>query len=195
MPTSSAPPPNPQGDSIVRIVETARRMFARQGYESTTIKAIAEACGLTDAAVLYHFKSKRALLAAVLVRPDLPTLQVPGHAWNPHAVADALVRAYCTWAQDADSARVAISHALTEGSGPPFDEESQLAFREHVCEILRPHCGDEAEEITESVVALLAGVSIDLLLQHGHEFERMVQQPETQERLRELCLLPLPPVG
>ncbi len=56
------------------IVEAASQLFTRQGYVGTSVRQIAEAVGVTEAALYYHFKDgKRELLSAVLAEhmPDL----------------------------------------------------------------------------------------------------------------------------
>jgi AcrR family transcriptional regulator len=48
-----------------QILEAARRLFGRQGYQFTSIREIAEQLGMTKTAVLYHFPTKADLLAAI----------------------------------------------------------------------------------------------------------------------------------
>jgi AcrR family transcriptional regulator len=46
-----------------KILEAARRMFVQQGYEGTTMRAIAARIGYTPTAIYHHFKDKEALVA------------------------------------------------------------------------------------------------------------------------------------
>ncbi|MCA0455265.1 MAG: TetR family transcriptional regulator [Chloroflexi bacterium] len=49
------------------LVETAGRLFLQHGYDGTSVRQIAEAVGVTEAALYYHFKDgKRGLLEAVI---------------------------------------------------------------------------------------------------------------------------------
>jgi AcrR family transcriptional regulator len=48
-----------------QILDTARRLFVRQGYQHTSVREIAEQLGMTKTAVLYHFPTKADILAAV----------------------------------------------------------------------------------------------------------------------------------
>jgi len=50
-------------DTRGRILEAARRRFADQGYEATSLREIAEDLGVTKAALYYHFPSKVDILA------------------------------------------------------------------------------------------------------------------------------------
>jgi AcrR family transcriptional regulator len=49
-----------------QILDAASSLFAESGYRGTSVAAVAERVGITDAGVLYHFKTKEDLLIAVL---------------------------------------------------------------------------------------------------------------------------------
>src|SRR5579871_5345079 len=51
-----------------RILDTAERLFARDGFEATSLRAITAEAGVNLAAVNYHFQSKEALVRAVIGR-------------------------------------------------------------------------------------------------------------------------------
>jgi AcrR family transcriptional regulator len=51
-----------------RILDAAERLFAEHGFEGTSIRAIVDSAKVNLAAIHYHFKSKEALLEAVLTR-------------------------------------------------------------------------------------------------------------------------------
>ncbi len=51
-----------------RILDTALELFARRGYEATSLDAIAGALGVRKQTILYWFASKETLLDAVLAR-------------------------------------------------------------------------------------------------------------------------------
>lgn len=55
-----------QETTRVRIIETARTLFAANGYGATTIEAIAQASGLAVPTVYKHFGSKRGLLVGLI---------------------------------------------------------------------------------------------------------------------------------
>ena len=70
-----------------RILHTALRLFARDGYEATSVSAIAGELGITKGALYRHYKSKRDILESIVARmveidaersrqfhvPELPT--------------------------------------------------------------------------------------------------------------------------
>lgn len=51
-----------------RILDAAERLFARDGFEATSLRAITAEAGANLAAVNYHFQSKEALVQAVIGR-------------------------------------------------------------------------------------------------------------------------------
>jgi AcrR family transcriptional regulator len=55
-----------------RILDAAERLFARDGVEATSLRAITTEAGANLAAVNYHFQSKDALVSAVIMRRIAP---------------------------------------------------------------------------------------------------------------------------
>jgi AcrR family transcriptional regulator len=50
----------------LRVIEVARTLFVEQGYPATTLEAVADAADVPLPTLYRHFKSKRALLSAIL---------------------------------------------------------------------------------------------------------------------------------
>jgi AcrR family transcriptional regulator len=50
-----------------RIIGTATGLFVTRGYEGVAMREIAEACGITKAALYYHFDGKPDLLNAIFI--------------------------------------------------------------------------------------------------------------------------------
>jgi AcrR family transcriptional regulator len=85
VPAGAARPDQPdQPDSDhpirVRLLDAARRVFARQGYEGTRIMDIVREAGLSTGAVYGRFRSKNDLLRAAIVEraPHVARLGDPG---------------------------------------------------------------------------------------------------------------------
>jgi len=57
-------------ESKAAILTAARKLFATRGYRGTSLAAIAEAAGLSQPGLLHHYRSKNALLLAVLASRD-----------------------------------------------------------------------------------------------------------------------------
>ena len=52
-------------DTRGRIQEIALKLFTEKGYEATSLREIAEALGVTKAALYYHFKTKDDIVASL----------------------------------------------------------------------------------------------------------------------------------
>ncbi len=50
------------------ILDIAEKLFTEYGYKSASIRAIASECGVTNAAIYYHFPNKESLFAEVMQR-------------------------------------------------------------------------------------------------------------------------------
>ena len=49
-----------------RLLSHAQRLFARQGFKETSVSQVAKACRVTKATLYHYFKSKEAMLLAIL---------------------------------------------------------------------------------------------------------------------------------
>jgi AcrR family transcriptional regulator len=77
-------------ETLLRIAETGLNLFAEQGYDATTLEAIAEASGISPRTFFYYFKTKDEVLQywqgsgfAEAIAPRLraqPTEKSPLHA-------------------------------------------------------------------------------------------------------------------
>lgn len=59
-----------------KILEAAAALFARHGFEQTSLKALADAVGLSKAGLLHHFPSKDALFEAAWQQSRVLSRQV-----------------------------------------------------------------------------------------------------------------------
>ncbi|MFR0733495.1 MAG: helix-turn-helix domain-containing protein [Oscillospiraceae bacterium] len=57
-----------------KIIDAAMQEFQEKGYEQASMKAVADAVGMTSAALYRHFENKQDMFAA-LVQPALDELE------------------------------------------------------------------------------------------------------------------------
>jgi AcrR family transcriptional regulator len=84
------------GDEDTRraILDQARRLFAEQGYERASLRAIARAAGVDPSLIAHYFGSKQGLLTAALELPVDPTVVLAPVLAGPREDAgERLVRA------------------------------------------------------------------------------------------------------
>jgi AcrR family transcriptional regulator len=60
----------PAQERRAQILDAAGEMIGERGFWATSLREVADACGITVAGVLHHFPSKEALLVGVLERRD-----------------------------------------------------------------------------------------------------------------------------
>ena len=65
------------------IIETSAKLFNQQGYTGVSIRDIAQACGVTNAALYYHFKNKDELFLAVTERSHATMMASLNEAAQP----------------------------------------------------------------------------------------------------------------
>jgi AcrR family transcriptional regulator len=110
---SSSPPRRSSSDTKARILAAARQMFASQGYERATVRAIAAAAEADPALIVRYFGSKDGLFAAAaafdLRLPNVSSL--PREAWGAALVSHFLER----WEGDPDdrALRILLRAAVT----------------------------------------------------------------------------------
>jgi len=57
---------NKGANTRIQIISQATKIFGTQGYSKSSFKNIADACAITQSAVLYHFNDKLSLFKAVV---------------------------------------------------------------------------------------------------------------------------------
>ncbi len=111
-----------------QILDASLRLFSQRGFARTTVRDIARVAGITDAAIYYHFQSKRELLEALVEeRGFINSLQQ-----LQHASADLPLRETLLWMTRGainimDENRDFLRLIIMEGLGG--DEAAQEQFR------------------------------------------------------------------
>jgi AcrR family transcriptional regulator len=77
-------------DTRERILDVAARLFSERGFAGTSTRDIAEALGVTKAALYYHFPSKDAILTELVAQPLAAVRAVLS---EPHRLTDPAGRA------------------------------------------------------------------------------------------------------
>ncbi len=67
-----------------KLLSQAARLFREKGYERTTVRDLAAAVGIQSGSIFHHFKSKEAILRAVMEEVII---------YNTHRMREALARA------------------------------------------------------------------------------------------------------
>jgi AcrR family transcriptional regulator len=79
-------------DSRAKLLTTAERLFARQGYAEISTRQIAAAAGLNAALINYYFGSKQALYREIFeTRLEEINLGLQQVSWQPGPVKKSLM--------------------------------------------------------------------------------------------------------
>lgn len=129
------------------ILDAAAAVFARKGYDATTVKDLEEATGLTRGGIFFHFPSKRDIFRACLERCSLEG--------QPFVAKRALA------ATTAEDALIAVFRAVREWNEQHPEAMAffqQIALRKHD----DPDLAQMDAEIHGSMNRFIAGVVREL---------------------------------
>jgi AcrR family transcriptional regulator len=115
-------------DTRHQILDASLSLFSERGFARTTVRDIARAAGITDAAIYYHFASKRELLEALFEeRGILPAIQELEQISTELPLRDTLLviaqRAMLVMQQNREFLRLVFMESL--GSEPGAMEEAR----------------------------------------------------------------------
>ena len=98
------------------LVDAARELFARDGYDATSLDAVAARAGVTKGAVCHHFDGKRQLFEAVFSREvelATPLAEAYARKKDPWDAFNAACRAFLDECLDPGLQRIVLLDALT----------------------------------------------------------------------------------
>lgn len=107
--------PQTEAETQTRILQAARRLFARQGYDGTTTRELAQAAGVAEGTIFRHFENKKAILIEVATQgwveilTDLLTELSEMGSYK--AIAQVMRRRMLNLHQNADLMRVCFMEA------------------------------------------------------------------------------------
>lgn len=140
-----------------RILTAARRLFARDGYDLATIRAVAAEAEADPALVIRYFGGKDALFAAATVFD----LRVPAlDAAPPDGLGETLVRHFLArWEGETDdqSLRILLRAGVTH---PVAAERVRGLFAEQVLPVIRRVAPDRPEVRAGLVASQILGLAL-----------------------------------
>lgn len=127
------PDEEPSSEARERLIQSAFRLFGRQGYARTSVQEIAEAAGVKKPVLYYYFQSKEGLYRALVDQSSqlfhgflTAALQAAGEPGGP--VEDRLARMAETILQLArenkDPARFFFTHFLAADADRPICDDA-----------------------------------------------------------------------
>jgi len=131
-----------------RILDAARRLFAEEGYDRTTIRTVAAAADIHPSMVMRYYGSKEGLFAAAA---DFD-LAIPDLANVPRSeIGKTLVRHFVErWEARAEELPALLRVAVTY---EPAREKLLQLFREQVAPTVANICGPERAPVCAALMA------------------------------------------
>lgn len=162
------------------ILDVSLRLFSERGFARTTVRDIARDAGITDAAIYYHFTSKRDLLEALVEeRGFIATLRELEHFSTDLPLGETLRRmargAIRIMDENRDFLRLILMEGLS-GDEAAIEQYQSLVARweEGLCGVLRRH-GDlglrlrqpaDLEVTARHIIYIILAAFVEGLLAH-----------------------------
>ena len=161
-----------------QILDASLRLFSEKGFARTSVRDIAQAAGITDAAIYYHFESKRELFEALveergftsalegLERAETGQLTIPPIEAIESIATNALALMYA----NRDLMKVLLVEAIAED--PVAMDEYQTLVRRWAraeARILKHYIQrgmlrtDDADELARQLVVTVIGAFVDFV--------------------------------
>jgi AcrR family transcriptional regulator len=161
-----------------QILDSSLKLFSDYGYARTSVRDIAQAVGITDAAIYYHFNSKRDLLGALFeergIIAALTGLEALDPRIDPEEQLQALsLQALRVLSRNRDFIKVLLVEALAESDdGEAVQEWRAATYRwaHAIRRILTIYAergslrDDNLEIAAEEMVDSVLGAYLDALL-------------------------------
>ncbi len=166
-------------ETYKKIVQAAVRLFARQGYHKTTITDLAQAIGLTSGAIFHHFRTKEAILDAVVAWLERGIHLYSDVTENARhgslSVVEDVVRIMCGHFRRNPEATICLAALATEFAGSNHRMETRLkqiyeVFVVSFAGILKDHPGvTDPRAAAIAFVGSVQGIAVQGLLRDGEQ--------------------------
>jgi AcrR family transcriptional regulator len=158
-------------------LQAAYKLFRRRGFFRVGVDEIAAATGITKRTIYYHFKSKDALLAAVLASQHEQTfaqfqtfgIELSG---RPEEIVDTFFRALATWSATprwAGSGFTRLAIELADLPGHParsIARRHKAVLEEYLAELLEKANVTSPRDRAREIQLLAEGAMVMILI-HG----------------------------
>lgn len=192
----SSPVARPPTNREQQLLAIACRLFAQRGYESTSLRDIAEAAKISKATLYHYFSTKEELYEKVVIRSLVPLVQAVtaavAEASSPTARVKAFVRTAAHSLQTQRDQWLASGHAFRE-AGQVKHHGVALQLRDTYENLLRG-CIEEGVSSGE-FRAMDAGMATRFLLSslnymtRWHSPEGKLSETEVMEQFVDMALL------
>ncbi|WP_203833100.1 TetR/AcrR family transcriptional regulator [Actinoplanes regularis] len=176
----------PAATAREEILDAAAELFAQRGYTATSTRLIAEAVGIRQASLYYHFANKEQILAELLEATVRPSLAYAGELSRKDLTAAVALRElvkYDVGVLLGARWNIGVLYALPEIATEPFThfrrerERLRLAYRRLAAAAASDRIGDPdvAGDLVFGLVESVIGMRRDLpVLSSAEQLQRTV---------------------
>ncbi|MBE0608814.1 MAG: TetR/AcrR family transcriptional regulator [Dehalococcoidia bacterium] len=203
-PVPGDPPAEPtnrgRDETRARILQVALELFARDGFDDTTVREIAARCGLTDAAIFYYFPSKRHVLDALWRIPSGSNIRAlaPSGVMTEERVRELTDETLDFIADNHEVMRLMTSEALAgDRTASALQQESRAVWRRTIhAHFTAAFDEDIADSATDALHSLIHGFTMRAMMEHGERMGEVCRDPEFRDQLfqRARLVVPLSPL-
>lgn len=155
-----------------KIIHVATELFLRQGYKGTSIRQIADAVGVTEAAIYYHFTEGKRELLREIFNAELPSLDLLIRQCQQHQSLEAVLRCLGTQLKNTGYERFRRFRWLMVEMPTLAEAEREIAIQQHlrvqqqISELIQPF-------VPTNRLHNLAWLILITLYGYGHVFWNM----------------------
>lgn len=181
-PRRGRPPKAEAGPTRERLLDAALRLFAERGFGDTTVRQIARAVGVTDAAIYAHFAGKQALFDALMAEagpPLLDRLEADLGALSDQHPADVIPQTFQRLVEAWDQPRVRLFTSVLLRHAPERINEAIIGVLARLVPVVEAWVArgwirkDASSELLAwELVAPLATIRLSLLHSGADEADR-----------------------
>lgn len=168
-----------------RILAVALRLFGQYGFDATPIRLIAKEVGISDAAVLHHFRSKRAILTELWSSSGRQavdfTRAVPFR--SEADMRDLVLEVLDSSGENFQLSRL-LTHQAMNGDEQASAELTSVRDRWHDVLRHRFSCFDtpDRERLVDSFASTLRGFLWTTQVLHGENYPAAIKDPALREQ-------------
>jgi len=164
-------------DTRAHILSSARRLFAEQGYERASMRAIARDAGVDPSLIAHYFGSKHGLLVETLQLPVDPAALLAGvSAAPPDERGELLVRAILgAWEQPQVREHL-LALVRTAASHESAREVLQAVLHDSVQPVVASLATDQPARRSALVMSQMAGVAVTRYFLRMPEVEQLLPE-------------------
>jgi AcrR family transcriptional regulator len=183
-------------DTRGRILEAALELFARDGFDDTSVKAVAARSGVTDAAIFYYFPTKRHLLDALWNVPAETRIQglKPAGPMTAQRLRELTDETLDFIAENHAVMRLMSCEALAgDETAAALHQESRSVWRRTIhAHFSEAFDAETADHATDALHSLINGVTMRAVMEAGDRMAEVCRDPAFRESLFQRARLVVP---